>query len=245
MTKVRKQVNCSHHIRYTRVKLIYFPGLLKPLRRISNASSNAQSDFGIFPQTEEWELTEDKRSTAKPVNQSTTYLLSVSFEGKLICSDWDCGLVYVYSVDSNGSETICTFVNTEQLTVLEKRILFCDMQSNPVDSCLIRLKWKPPQLEESIDQLSPSLKFAIVRGYARVSKERPNTRLPLTTWTTSSQTTPSVSISDNQKSYPSAKPPSREPEFGGHFEEQPIIVVPEFKEFGAFPNEGKINQDSP
>ncbi|KAF7260364.1 hypothetical protein EG68_02160 [Paragonimus skrjabini miyazakii] len=215
-------------------------GLLKQMKRISNASSDAQSDFGIFHQTEEWELIEDKRSTIKPINQSTAYLVSVSFEGKLICSDWDCGLVYVYSVDSKGSETICTFVNTEQLTVLEKRILFCDMQSSPVDSRFIRLKWKPPQLEESFDQLAPSLKFAIVRGYARVSKKRPTTSLPLTTETTSSQTTASVSISDN----PSVKPPSGEPEFDEHSEEQPIVLVPGFKEYMAYQNEVKRNQEN-
>ncbi|KAF5404862.1 hypothetical protein PHET_01759 [Paragonimus heterotremus] len=215
-------------------------GLLKHLKRISNTPSDAQSDFGVFHQTEEWELIEDKRSTIKPVNQSTTYLVSVSFEGKLLCSDWDCGLVYVYSVDNKGSETICTFVNTEQLTVLEKRILFCDMQSSPVDSRLIRLKWKPPQLEESFDQLSPSLKFAIVRGYARVSKERPTTSPPLTTETTSSKTTASVSISDN----PSAKPPSGEPEFDENSEEQPIVLVPGYKEYVVFQNEVKRNQES-
>ncbi|KAF6772896.1 hypothetical protein AHF37_07320 [Paragonimus kellicotti] len=84
-------IRSSHALNVCFISIYVERGLLKQLKRISNASSDTQPDFGVLHQTEEWELIEDKRSTVKPVNQSTAYLVSVSFEGKLICSDWDCG----------------------------------------------------------------------------------------------------------------------------------------------------------
>ncbi|TGZ51785.1 hypothetical protein CRM22_010715 [Opisthorchis felineus] len=150
-------------------------GILKKLESVSRFSETDQDNQLVLDwRVQAEKFTKDKRKS----NAKTTYLLSVYFDGRLECSEWNCGLIYVYSVDAEGTETLCTFINTEHVTLLENTRLRCDYSTNnPRNTTLIRLKWKAPNQNENAGHLQ----IKLVHGHIRISMAEPLNGIQLLT----------------------------------------------------------------
>ncbi|KER23768.1 hypothetical protein T265_08420 [Opisthorchis viverrini] len=142
-------------------------GILKKLEPVARFSEPDQDNQLV----QDWRVQAEKFTRNKgKSNAQTTYLLSVYFDGRLECSEWNCGLIYVYSVDAEGTETLCTFINTEHITLLENTRLRCDYSTNsPRNTTLIRLKWKAPNQDEDAGHLQ----IKLVHGHIRISMSEP------------------------------------------------------------------------
>ncbi|GAA49874.1 hypothetical protein CLF_103707 [Clonorchis sinensis] len=150
-------------------------GILKKLEPVSRFSEPDQDNQLV----QDWRVQAEKFTRNKgKSNAKTTYLLSVYFDGHLECSEWNCGLIYVYSVDAEGTETLCTFINTEHVALLENTRLRCDYSTNsPRNTTLIRLKWKAP----SEDEDAGHLQIKLVHGHIRISMAEPLNGIQLLT----------------------------------------------------------------